>query len=57
MRYPCGGYIINNTIIHWARTKTEFDANFIELSQYGVKPIYLFSRAVPNLTNYQPVNL
>ena len=26
-------------------------------SQYGVKPIYLFSKAVPNLTNYQPVNL
>ena len=38
MRYPCGGYIVNNTIIHWARKKSEFDANLVELSQYGVKP-------------------
>ena len=38
MRNPCGGYVVNNTVIEWARTKSEFDRHFLELSQYGVIP-------------------
>ena len=38
MRSSCGGFVVNNTIIEWARTKSEFDANFVELNRYGVRP-------------------